>query len=96
MIIASVQNLFSMIQNSSTNVQPNDADYWWLAFAPLVVTIIIFYIVRWGFLRFLHGDRFIAKLFGISEEEQRAKMIEFKNISLERLAEKEKKAKMTN
>ena len=70
---------------------PEPDDYWWLAFVPLVVTAIIFFVVYWGFRRFLRGDRFIAKLFRISEEEQKAKMLEFQEKS--RIAYEEKKQK---
>jgi amino acid permease len=85
-------NIISAFHFFQSENLPAPEDNWWLAFVPLLITAIIFFIVYWGFKRFLRGDRFIAKLFGISEEAQRAKMLEFQ----EKVREEQEKENRKN
>lgn len=69
--------------------EPGPFDYWWLAFVPFVLTVIIFFMIYFGYKRFLRGDRFVAKIFGVSEEDQKAKIREFQQRTKEEIEKKE-------
>ena len=53
-----------------SNKMPSMADEnWWLAFVPIVVVAIIFAVIYYGFRGILRGNKFLARLFRLSEEE---------------------------
>ncbi len=65
---------------------------WWLAFAPILIVIIIFYVMRKGILSFFMGNKMIAKLFRVSDEKHKKMMKRFeeqtKNFGKEKASKK--------
>lgn len=55
---------------------------WWLAFAPIVVVVILFYIIKKGMVALFLGNKFIARIFRISEERHLELMKRFEEQSI--------------
>lgn len=60
---------------------------WWIAFIPIVVVIILFYFMRKGILAVFTGNRFIAKIFRISKEQQLEMMKRFEKEAIKHAKE---------
>ena len=87
-----LKTLAYIIQESTKSTPKMSDENWWLAFVPIVIVTIMFFLIKWGFQSFFRGDRFVAALFRISKERQAEMIEDYKKRAREQILNERKKA----